>query len=565
MRSLKQFSAAVACTLLSHASLAAQVPTPAVTAQPSVVMSSYGPIQGVPAHLANVTMWLGIPYATPPLGELRWQAPRAPRPWTKPLLASNYGNPCMQIGSLYGPPPKGKPWGMANLEVFGKPVGSEDCLTLNIWRPNGAAQNLPVLVYVHGGSGVIGHSSDPIYDGANLANNAQAVIVTINYRLNIFGAFLPPPLKGADAASNSGNYATLDTIQALRFVHDNAKQFGGDAGNVTLMGQSAGGAMVYKVMGSKVASGLFQKAIILSGAIIKSTSLEEGHAFADAFAARLAVTDGMAKDPESAARFIKAKGPAWTRAYLQGKPAADVINTLLHSFKDLPRGTNNFGDGVVMPVDMTKAYEQGNFIRVPTIIGMTRDEAKLLPPTNIYKVDTPERFAMMVQPRPAGSEPLRADDLLKPWFMSSLTSAPYNIFMWGWMKMLDRMAGVTSSIVKVSNHNPQVYTYRFDWNRGPEPWRTVYGAGHSMDLPFIFGNFSNMIFAMEFTEQNRKGTEALSKLMVSSFSAFLHKGDPNVPGLPEKWTPLKAGSDPHRKMVFNASDTGLCEPKGCDE
>ncbi|WP_052378352.1 carboxylesterase/lipase family protein [Polycyclovorans algicola] len=559
MRSLQQFTL---CLLLSLFALPGQG-QPAVTSEvPDPVTTTYGPVQGVAAREPNVTMWLGIPYAAAPVGEQRWRAPQAPAPWTEPLLASTFGSPCMQIGSLYGPPPEGKPWGMAILETFGKPIGAEDCLTLNIWRPDDATGDLPVLVFVHGGSGVIGHSSESIYEGSRLAARAKAIVVTINYRLNIFGAFSHPALAGDDAVSNSGNFATLDTLQALRFIQDNAQRFGGDPGNVTLMGQSAGGFMVYRVMGSKVADGLFQKALVLSAGISKSNTLEEGAVFVEALTAHLMVSDGLAPDPKAAATLIAEKDPQWLREYLHEKSAAELIDTWRANREALPALPGNFGDGVVMPVDLPAAYEAGEFIQVPTLIGTTRDEAKLLI-GHVLKVDLPQRFTMMVQPQPEGAEPLQVHDLIQPWFLSSWTNVPYNAYMWVMNKLLFRLADVDGSIAKVAAHVPQVYAYRFDWDRAPEPWHTVYGAGHSMDLPFIFGNFENNIFSKSFIEQNQAGREALSALMMETFGAFLHNGDPNVPGLPSPWMPFDVGEGSDSKFIFDATDDEVCAPGGC--
>lgn len=562
MKSLTQCSLATLGLLLSFTT----VPVQGLPHEPSglseQVMTTYGPIQGVAARLPSVTMWLGVPYAAAPVGDQRWRAPQAPTAWTEPLHASTFGRPCMQIGSLYGPPPEGEPWGMANLETLGKPIGDEDCLTLNVWRPNDTAGDLPVLVFVHGGSGVIGHSGDSLYDGSHLAANANAVVVTLNYRLNIFGAFAHPALAGDDAASNSGNFATLDTLQALRFIQDNAQQFGGDPGNITLMGQSAGGFMVYRVMASKLADGLFHKAVILSAATGKSNTLEEGTTFVEALTAQLLVSDGLANDRSEATRFMADQEAQWLRAYLYEKSAAELIEAWRANRETLPSMPSNFGDGVVMPVDLHAAYKAGDFLKVPAIIGTTRDEAKLLI-GHVLKVDLPQRFTMMVAPQPADAAPLQVSDLIKPVFMTSLSTAPYNAYMWVMNKLLLRLAGVNASTAWMAEHAPAVYVYRFDWDRAPEPWHTVYGAGHSMDLPFIFGNFDNIIFSKAFVEQNQVGREALSNLMVNAFSAFIHTGDPNGQGLPAQWAPFGGEGGGKFKFIFDATHDEVCAPKGC--
>ncbi len=562
MTSLKQVSLATLGLLMSVATLPVQGQPAETTALADLVETTLGPVQGVAARLPGVTMWLGIPYAAAPVGDRRWQAPQAPEPWNEPLLASTYGRPCMQIGSLYGPPPEGEPWGMANMETLGKPIGAEDCLTLNVWRPDDSAGDLPVLVFVHGGSGVIGHSGDPMYDSSQLSANANAVVVTINYRLNLFGALSHPALAGEDAASNSGNFATLDTLQALRFVQDNAQRFGGDPRNVTLMGQSAGGFMVYRVMASPLAGDLFQKAVILSATIGESNTPAEGADFVEALAAHLMVSEGAANDPAEAAQRIANQPPQWLRDYLYDKPAAELIEAWRANRANLPALPGNFGDGVVMPVDIAAAYEAGAFKRVPTMLGTTRDEAKLLT-AHVLKVDLPERFTMMVAPRPADAEPLEVSDLLQPWFLSSWTHAPYNAYMWVINRLLLRLAGVNASIEKIATHAPAAYVYRFDWNRAPEPWRTVHGAGHSMDLPFIFGNFTNNIFAKSFIDNHQVGRVALSELMVSALGAFLHTGDPNTPEMESPWLRFNNDAVSKTRFIFDATDDDVCSPKRC--
>ncbi|HVT36013.1 MAG TPA: carboxylesterase family protein, partial [Nevskiaceae bacterium] len=153
------------------------------------VQTLSGWVQGSVTADGAALRWLGVPYAAPPVGALRWRAPQPAAAWSTTLPADHFGSPCTQIGGPYGPPPAGKNWGVDNLGTFGKPVGSEDCLTLNLWRPSGTETRLPVLVFIHGGSNIVGWSGDPIYDGAHLAAAAHALVVTVNYRLGLMGWF----------------------------------------------------------------------------------------------------------------------------------------------------------------------------------------------------------------------------------------------------------------------------------------------------------------------------------------------------------------------------------------
>ena len=212
---------------------------------PTERQTTFGPVVGTDLSAANGTyVWKGVPYAKPPVGDRRWKAPADPDVWTSPRLTQQFGPACAQASRLYGP-------GLNNRydatigTSLGMTVGSEDCLYLNIWRPANAAMQLPVIVWVHGGSNISGYTADPMYDGANLARTANAIVVSVNYRLGVLGFFSLGQLKTGNPLDDSGNFALLDIIKALQFVNRNIAAFGGDAGNVTLMGESAGAVNLY--------------------------------------------------------------------------------------------------------------------------------------------------------------------------------------------------------------------------------------------------------------------------------------------------------------------------------
>ncbi len=242
----------------------------------------YGDVEGVNDSARSGTyFWKGIPFAQAPVGALRWKAPRAPLAWTGTRDAKSFGASCIQNPRLYSP-------GNSNTFdasvgqnlISGNTPGSEDCLSLNIWRPASGERNLPVIVFIHGGSNITGYSGDPMYDGAALANKANAVVVTANYRLGQLGHFRHPALRDTTvdptltADDMSGNYAVLDIVQALRFVQDNVDEFGGNPKNVTLTGQSAGAINVLAVATApgQRAAGLFHKLAPLSGGISVANS-----------------------------------------------------------------------------------------------------------------------------------------------------------------------------------------------------------------------------------------------------------------------------------------------------
>ena len=224
--------------------------------------------------------WKGIPFAKPPVGALRWKAPVDPEAWTTPRPTQQFANACVQYGRIYGPG-SNNAYDTTIASTLNQAVGSEDCLYLNIWRPASGATDLPVILFIHGGSNVSGYTADPVYDGAALAKAANAVVVTANYRLGIFGFLNLPQLRdGSSAANDSGNFAVLDNIQALQYINKNIGRFGGNAGNVTVMGQSAGAIDVYALLTAPLvvtaSPALMHRAVPLSGGISLASNLPPG-------------------------------------------------------------------------------------------------------------------------------------------------------------------------------------------------------------------------------------------------------------------------------------------------
>ena len=202
-------------------------------------------------------VWRGVPYASPPVADLRWKAPRKPEAWQGVREAKEFPSACTQYAGL-----------MATMDCseIGSLMGSEDCLYLNIWRPKSEAKKLPVLFWIHGGANAVGQSNMSLYYGAHFARGADMIFVSINYRLGPMGWLTSPLLRTGDKLDDSGDYGTLDIIQALKWVHENIEAFGGDPGDVTVAGESAGGINVFTLLASPLASGLFQRAIAESGA-----------------------------------------------------------------------------------------------------------------------------------------------------------------------------------------------------------------------------------------------------------------------------------------------------------
>ena len=298
------------------------------------VATQQGLVQG--SQQDGVSSWLGLPYAAPPVGDLRWRPPAAPAAWQGVRKADHFGAPCMQ--SL----PPGAPG--ADL------TQSEDCLYLNIWAPDGAkakAGKLPVMFYIHGGGFQFGMTAWHETDGASLARHG-VIVVTVGYRLGKFGFFAHPALIKEAKGGPAANYGLMDMIAGVKWVKANIARFGGDPDNITIFGESAGGGAVDDLMVSPLARGLFQKAIVESGGPVNLRSLDQ----AEADARILASDWGVTSDDPAALRAV---------------PAATVLAK--------GPGSSPMVDGVVMPLNVLDAFNKGQVAHVPIIFGTNSYEA----------------------------------------------------------------------------------------------------------------------------------------------------------------------------------------------
>lgn len=540
------------------------IPDQATPRAPLERRTRYGLVSGLDGSTSSGTWaWLGIPFAKPPLGSLRWRAPQEPAAWRGTRAAKAFGPACIQNGRIYGP-------GANNTHdatigsTLGTPVGSEDCLSLNIWRPATFQEPLPVLFFIHGGSGIAGYTADPVYEGAQLARAANIVVVTANYRLGPFGYCpLPQLAAGATDAEASGNFALLDHIRALRFVSDNIASFGGDPGNVTVMGQSAGAISTWALLVSPMAAGLFHKAIALSGGLSMAADLPRGampmlqaaaasQARAQQLLGQLLVDDGLATDLAGAQADLARRSDAQVAEYLRSKEATAILATLaahgLESAGPVP-------DGVVLPADPIAAIAAGRYNRVPVLAGNTADEGKLFAPMLAHLGGPPgfqmgdaERFATMFDNDRAAR--VKLEQVLDPAYLP--VQAPAT----GWNA---KSALLTQAIAIPNRDNildtlkarqPDVWHYQFDWAQEPDPWNLIYGAAHGFDLPFLFGNFGPSLFANTIChEANADGRLALSGAMGQSLAAFMRQGDPNHAALGVSWPAWPAA------LHFNATSS----------
>lgn len=291
--------------------------------------------------------WKGIPFAAPPVGDLRWRAPQPVARWSGVRDATDYGSDCMQVPFPSDAAPLGTP-------------PSEDCLYLNVWKPVGAKGKLPVVLWIYGGGFVNGGSSPPTYAGDALAKKG-VMVVSFNYRLGRFGTLAHPALTAANADDGLlGNYVMLDQIAALKWVHANIAAFGGDPDNVTIIGESAGGMSVHMLLTSPMSQGLFAHAVVMSGgdgAPKTAGGLSDAEKAGAAFAAGKGVP---ANDPHALAKL---------RA-LPADRVLDGLNLAAVFGKVRPPFTAPFIDGKIV-ADVRQTYATGKFRKVPVMIGFT--------------------------------------------------------------------------------------------------------------------------------------------------------------------------------------------------
>jgi para-nitrobenzyl esterase len=466
-------------------------------AQPPVAHTSAGDLSGIQAD--TVTAFLGIPYAAPPVGPDRWRAPQPLVAWQGTREASRFAASCYQ-----DPQPNGfGPW---KHEFVVQGTVSEDCLYLNVWTPKvDPAAHLPVLVWIHGGGFAQGSGSVAVYDGTGLAADGL-VVVTINYRLGVFGFFAHPELaREAGKAAPPGNYGLQDMIAALKWAHTNIGALGGDPGKVTVAGQSAGAKAVHDLIDSPLAAGLFQRAIIESG--LPNIALPPSLAKAE-------------KMGEELARGLKAPGLAALRALPPQKLLAAAMKP---GMRYVP-----IVDGVLLPTASGPLAGSERFNDTPVLIGMVADENSAFSPD--YNTSDKTAFAALLHktygsmaerfeqlyPADTDAERLRTTrELLRDRGLAA-------VYAWG----RDRLA---------HSHQP-VYAYLFT-HVEPGPDSARYGAFHSAEIPYAFKTLDKAP-ERNFTAADR----ALSQSVSGYWANFVKNGDPNGPGLPQ-WPQLSA-SDP---------------------
>ena len=457
--------------------------------------TTLGALQG--AEDDGAIVFRGVPFAKPPVGALRWRQPEPLEPWTGVRDATEFGASAMQrvlpgdLGDLIGIP----------LQEI-----SEDCLYLNIWTPALDGRKRSVMVWIHGGGNTVGSGTQPRIDGRRLALAGDVVVVTTNYRLGAFG-FLHAPVLGA-----YGNEALLDQAAALFWVRREIAAFGGDPENVTVFGQSAGGFDIAHLMAMPSAAGAFDKAVPMSGSLIRTIRKEEARGVAEQFFTQFRAVD----EPER----------------LRDVPAEEILEYQVELTGGRLGGVR-FGptaDGYALGMDAEARVGAGIQTRgIPLLIGHTRDEFAVFTETN-------EAFAEFGEDDLFGAAALQfgvrtaegIDCYRSARAERGEPTDPRSIYTALMTDAMFRIPAIATAEAQ-ARHTPDVWFYRFDY---PSPaYDGRLGACHSLDIPFIWGTYDveNM---RRFCGDGPQLAE-LSETMMSTWLSFAKTGNPNWEGIPD--------------------------------
>lgn len=480
----------------------------------ATVQTTYGPVRGLVDD--GMQKFLGIPYAAPPIGNLRWRPPSLSKVWKEPLDTVRFGPVCAQTSACF--------------PGFASDSSNEDCLYLNVFTPHqlfddqGAKLLLPVMVWIHGGGFAGGASND--YNATALVNQGPAVVVTINYRVGVFGFFSHPAINAESHAS--GNYGIMDQQLALQWVQRNIENFGGDASNVTAFGESAGGASVLAHIAAPSSRGLFHKAIIQSGGsppTMPFPTIETLEARGTALATAVGCTEQTAENLR--------------RMSVEAIMAADALDDSVFGIGRFPFGLME--DGIIVPRNLREIFSRGEIHRVPMIVGVNRDEFAW------FQAMMELRSGRIVSTEAYPETVANTIDLLNKLHLNGVTipshAIPHILEMYpvgayggnpsSALAAVVGDAGLISTAgrrtVRVLAEHTEIFTYEFDVPDTPCPWPEVsfpYGSAHTLELPYIFPGFhgasgSNPVGSLS------KSQQRLADQMVHYWTQFAWQGTPN--------------------------------------
>jgi len=476
----------------------------------AIVQTKYGQVSGYSDK--GSWCWKGIPYATPPVGKLRWKAPIDPVPWLGTRRTRKFGNAAAQVMLILGP------------------LGSEDCLYLNIWRPRTTETELPVYLYIHGGGNSIGSAATSSYFGNAVAEKSNMLYVSVNYRLGAMGWFFHPAVTGTGSPEDqSGNYGTLDLVKSLEWIKDNITAFGGDPNNVTIAGESGGAFNVLSLLVSPSAQGLFHRAVVESG-IASVWTTEDAITQSEGLLVALLIKDGKVANEGEAHKYISAMQNDEINEYLLSKSAFTITKGIPTMDFGMAQWRTIFADGAVIPKDGYDVFSSGEWAnKVPVIIGCTKDEMKLF---GHFRKDV------------------------------SLSTREYNL-IWGYHSLLWRANGVDNPASKMTaKTDTPVYVYRFDWGSPDENGISVLpgdkgqelGAHHGADIPFFLGMGESdfaILIGKTHTKDNQLGREKLTGLCMNYLANFARTGNPNDDGSPQ-WPQWNNTEGKEKGLVLDA-------------
>jgi len=509
----------ILATLLLFTACGGTPPTESVTPKANAatkITTEQGELIGFTAD-NGAHVWRGVHYAADTAGENRWRAPRPATSWDGVKEALKFAPVCAQIATPFTPIPSFTNW---ELE------GSEDCLVVDIYSPSNAkGKNLPVMLWIHGGSNVSGASQ--LYVGENLAVNENVIVMSVQYRLGPLGWFSHPAL--VDSAlipeDKGSNFGTLDLIAALKWIKSNAEAFGGNPDNVTIFGESAGGHNVSTLLASPLAKGLFHQAIIQSGSFDSITIDEAQGLSGDEPNPSLAVTERLG-------------GPDKLRTASLSE-VFDAYERDGGGYLSLPRIVQ---DGVVIPkATLRETFGQARkFNQVPTISGINRDEMKLF-----YLFDdrlTETKFGKFIVAKDQDFYDAASDYSSRIWRIRSVDMP---------------LAMMTSA------GHEEVYAYRFDWDEGGKIFwmdlSKVLGAAHSLEIPFVFNRFKLLgeADAVMFKDKTHETRQTLSRAMGKYWADFARTGKPS-----SEWPNFGSGAN---VLIFDSvNDGGIRVEQGAD-
>jgi para-nitrobenzyl esterase len=470
-------------------------------ALPQPVKLKSGLVAGVAADDSSITVFKGIPFAAPPVGDLRWRAPRPAAVWMGVRKADRFSASCIQNVVA-----ERKPW---TFEFMTHGDISEDCLYLNIWTPARApGEKHPVFLWMYGGGNTEGSAVVPVYDGEQLAKKGL-VVVTINYRLGVFGFFTHPELT--KESDTSGNYGLLDQVAALQWVKHNIAAFGGDPARVTIAGQSAGASDAHSLVASPLAKGLFARAIEESGSSIPGNMRT------------------LSEQEKDGVRFAEAKG-AHSVAELRAMSAQDI-------FKPVTGAPLRFGpvvDGHFLTASPNEIFAQGKQNDVPELTGCNKDDLG----GGVPHPDTTVELFLKVAHQRYGD---MAEAFLKLYPAESDAQARESQNESARDQLRTSMYLWTLNRAKTANS--KVWTYFWD-HPLPGPDAERYGAFHTSEVPYVFNSLAKSDRPL--TDSDRK----IADMMSSYWANFAATGDPNGQGLPH-WSAVSEAPE----MTMELGDT----------